>query len=307
MQRQETLQFWDDYHTDRQEQEWISKPSDDVLQMIFEQCTVLQDKNGIPTSHTQALKILEIGCGTSSLVRDVKTFFEHKFQYQQHCRKVHACGTDVSAVCIDHLRKRDTDFLLKENGLLEYKVLNVVDGTPSRQNWDLILDKGCLDTFLFRSRHRGPNSDHNNLIRQILDNIHRWLTPRTGQYMFISPRAKVKAVRDYRGFSLVHRLELPASARSTLEGTKNSKEDHVHPGYLHVCYRNDDYESGKSETFREQTNRDLSHDDAKCPGCGKTFLQLRRGEAVEGRGTAFWKRYWQGHCRHCKGDTTATT
>jgi hypothetical protein len=39
---------------------------------------------------------------------------------------------------------------------LRYEVLNVAEPHPElARNFDVILDKGCLDTFLFRSRSRG--------------------------------------------------------------------------------------------------------------------------------------------------------
>jgi SAM-dependent methyltransferase len=324
MQRQGTLQFWDDYHMDHTGQEWISKPSDEVLQMIFDQFynhyhgndyddNCFNNYNNNNTS--QPLHVLEIGCGTSSLVRDVKEYFGKQYlKQQQVCRNIHACGTDVSQICIDYLCKRDCHLIVQHknennnnnnnnnnNGLLEYNVLNVVDKVTSTRKWDLILDKGCLDTFLFRSRQRGPNSDYNDLIQKVLNNLHTLLKPRSGLYMFISPRSKIKAVRDYQGFSSTHRYTLPASLLSTLEGTKHDS------GYLFVCTRNDDYIPGVTFPFRGQPNQntssdDYDDDDATCPSCGVSFLRFRNGESLPGRrGTAVWIRQWEGHCKHCQG------
>jgi hypothetical protein len=300
MQRQSTLQFWDDYHADHPEQEWISKPSDAVLQMIFEQYHC----DDVVAEDAQRLNLLEIGSGTSSLVRDVKEFFENQYQKQRkNDRKVYACGTDVSPVCIDNLRKRDRDHIVRHNGRLDYEVLNIVEGYPSHQNWHLILDKGCLDTFLFRSRQRGPNSDYNDLVRRILDNIHSWLNPQTGKYIFISPRTKIKAVRDFQGFSSVQRFVMPSSSMSTLEGNKNGSCERRVSGYLFVCTRNNDYHPGVSDPFRQLRKQILPSDNDKCLGCGMTFQELRHDEPVEGRGAAFWTRRWTGHSRHCKGET----
>lgn len=320
MQRQGTLQFWDDYHSNHSEQEWISKPYDVVLEMIFDRFQQQQEQSrhhgGHDVDATATINILEIGCGTSELVKNVKDFFDAQFQNilegPDRYREIYACGTDVSPICIEHLKKRDRDVLAKYDGLLQYQVLNVVDGKPplsSQKQFDLILDKGCLDTFLFRTRQRGPSADYNELIRQVLDNLHSWMKQHDfSQYMLLSPRAKLKAVRDYQGFSSVERLALPESARSTLEGTKTS-DDHQHSptGYLYVCNRNNDYTPGTSEPFVKQRSgiSGIPNDDTKCLNCGTTFLLLRKGESVDGRGATFWTRHWNGHCRHCKGKDTA--
>jgi hypothetical protein len=290
MQRPGTLQFWDDYHTDHTEQEWISKPSDEVLQMIFEQ----YDHHGNHSNCGASLKLLEIGCGTSMLVRDVKEYFEKQYRKQQICRTIHAWGTDVSQICIDNLRQRDHQVISQQNnGILEYHVLNVVEKMIPARKWDLIIDKGCLDTFLFRSRQRGPNSDYNELIQRVLDNLHSWLKYSSGLYMVISPRTKIKAVRDYEGFSSVHRYTLPASSISMLEGTKCDS------GYLFVCSRNDNYTPGFSIPFRRQPDQQTPSDDATCPNCGVSFLLFRKGESLQGKGAYTWTRLWQGHCKHC--------
>jgi Methyltransferase domain len=303
MQRQGTLQFWDDYHADHTRQEWISKPSDEVLKMIFEQFhnhgnNHFDDHNNI----SDPLTVLEIGCGTSTLVRDVKGYFETQYRKQQICRNIHACGTDVSPICIDHLCQRDRHHVMlqnhhhQNNGQLEYKVLNVVDNDASTlHKWDLILDKGCIDTFLFRSRQRGPNADYNDLIQRVLDNLHSWLRSHSGGlYMFISPRTKIKAVRDYQGFSSIHRYTLPPHSLSTLEGTNHDS------GYLFVCAKNNNYIPGISLPFRRQSNQQTPKDDTICQHCGVSFLRFRKGESLQTRGAAIWMRQWEGHCKHCK-------
>jgi hypothetical protein len=304
MQRQGTLQFWDDYHAGHTRQEWISRPSDEVLQLIVEQYIQRSNRNDNIGQHnyeSTPLNVLEIGCGTSTLVRDVKEHFGKQYRNQQICRNVHARGTDVSPICVHNLSQRDSHLILQNNnhnnnnGVLEYKVLNVVDKSTSTRKWDLILDKGCLDTFLFRSRQRGPNSDYNDLIQRVLDNLHSWLKPRSGLYMFISPRTKIKAVRDYQGFASVDRYTLPASSISTLEGTKYDS------GYLFVCTRNNDYNSGVSLPFRQQTNQQYPSDTATCSKCGVLFPQFRKGVSLQGRGASFLNRLWDGHCKHCKG------
>jgi hypothetical protein len=290
-QRQGTLQFWDEYHADNEQQEWISTPSKSVLQMIYDHSEFAIDKED-PCN--RSLHVMEIGCGTSSLIRDFKLFIEN--QNSSVC--VHACGTDVSPVCIESLQKRDKAILQ-----LSYKTLNVAGGNSLQQSHvcDLILDKGCLYTFLFRTRCRGKGADYNELVGRVLDNIHTWLKP-TGKYMLITPRAKLKAVRDYTGFASMERFALPAHSAGALEGSmaQESKARNKHLGYLHVCTRNNDYVVGSCPQFRGIIQR-APPDDAVCRACGITFLQLRNGESLGGQGGKVWARQWKGHCTHCKG------
>jgi SAM-dependent methyltransferase len=281
MQKDKTLQFWDEYHTDHDQKEWISQPDEGLLAMICKHIhiqphTILSsrithdvdqstkkdhcyddpiDRNRISSTCTSCsvnedecrrihslFRILEIGCGTSTLVRDLKLYVEEKhFTQQQQYRQVFACGTDVSPICVDTCQQRDQDLILQSNGTLHYKVLNVLlkndnddDDNGSitadekvhaigeqevanqeqqkqqRHPWDLIIDKGCLDTFLFRTRQRGESGVYPESIRQVLDNIHTMMmNGPSSRYMFISPRSKLRAVRDYIGFQSVHRYPLP--------------------------------------------------------------------------------------------------
>ena len=174
-------------------------------------------------------------------------------------RPVHVCATDVSQVCIEVSQQRDQEFMLATDNdnvdtndystrnVLEYRVLNVLQEPrqqqqeqqrPSRHDqWDVILDKGCLDTFMFRSRQRGAeNNVYTELLHRALDNIHTWLKGgnkanvnddggndddnqqqkhRVGVYVLLTPRSKIRAVRDYAGFDSVQRHVLAASTAGT--------------------------------------------------------------------------------------------
>ena len=334
MQKEKTVQFWDNYHSGNDSEEWISKPGEELLEMLFDQIDISSKGNNDDKkfqSQKECLSILEIGCGTSTLVRDLKVYIEQR----NPMIDVIACGTDVSKVCIDINRKRDCNQLTlaiadeddknsadKEtfsHSSLSYKVLNVLatptstlTGNPSHQNWDLIIDKGCLDTLLFRSRKRGAqNKAYPESLRVLLDNIHGWqgkssiaesaavddgkqcaahlaqvdktnrhdderptnkqnqlLNERPSIYLVITPRRKLKAVRDYAGFSSVRRYNLPENCRSTLErknhnGKKNGRGSNGYkgggesqkacnspsPGYMYACTRNSDYQVGVSVPF----------------------------------------------------------
>ena len=61
-----------------------------------------------------------------------------------------------------------------------------------------------------------------------------------------------------------------------------------------------EYVVGETPAFAAMDYRVLPEDNIRCPHCGISFLELRKGEAVEGRGTVYWTRQWKGHCLHCK-------
>jgi SAM-dependent methyltransferase len=281
MQSGRTLKFWDDYHKENEGKEWILQPSLELLDQLSDK--VPNDKSPI--------RILEIGCGTSTLARDL---WEH-VQTKHLDQSVHVCATDVSAVCIASNQLRDDEFLeqRKNGSTLEYMVLNVLEPNEDLQlnKFDMILDKGCVDTFLFRSRQRGENHVYTNLLHTVLDHLHTWMTPSDGMYLLISPRSRLRAVRDYGGFGSVQRQVL-ATAKAELVGDNDT-------GYLYTCQTNAKYQAGFSSPF-PGNYRELPEEDSVCPHCGITFGDMRKGEAVEGRGQVYWTRQWKGHCIHCK-------
>ena len=274
MQGDKTIQFWEDYHDKNEAEEWISRPGDELNQMILDQIYSRNENKANQKFgfRKRVFSILEIGCGTSTLIRDLKKFIEERHPTVE----VVAYGTDVSEVCITSNRKRDDvcarptsttasendnddggnriDETKKPRGLLKYEVLDVLHGEPSLKDWDLIIDKGCLDTFLFRSRTR--STSYPESLRTLLDKIHGWLTTESisncvstddckqhgaldvdmnqqrqqptstpSVYICITPRQKFKILRDYAGFSSVKRYPLPKTYRSKLEKKKNIKRD----------------------------------------------------------------------------------
>jgi SAM-dependent methyltransferase len=287
MQNERTLQFWDDYYKEHDAKEWILQPSNELLELIASQC---------PKSRSD-LNILEIGCGTSTMARELWQHIQH-----DESRNVYMCATDVSPVCIQINEERDEALLKNENSepgksssALEYRVLNVVEDRPNASVacWDIILDKACLDTFLFRSRQRGQRRGYTTLVQTALDNIWSWMAD-DGVYLIISPRPRLKAVRDYAGFCSVEKHALSSAPKGD---RINDKTDN--PGYIYVCRKNKAYAPGKTPAFAAYYTG-LPQDDAKCRHCGITFVELREGEAVEGQGDDFWTREWKDHCLHCK-------
>ena len=222
-----TIQFWDDYYSSSssssakagdQTKEWILHPSRAILETLYEKLPPPSSSatpNNNNANHSDnddddddddgRIRILEIGCGTSTLSRDFWLYC----RTQKGRRDISVCATDVSHVCLHQNQERDRELLqimtATNEGCLEYKFLNITtplemiqpesdhqeDEEADRKesqstshldhncpnflprSFDMILDKGCLDTFLFRSRSRGDQKDA--LIRTVLDNIHSLL------------------------------------------------------------------------------------------------------------------------------------
>lgn len=282
MQNQRTLQFWDEYYSTQEKdaQEWILEPIIELLDKLMEH---------LPPRKSTPIRILEIGCGTSVLAREL-----WKLLIQRNI-DAHILATDISPVCIQFNRQRDTANI--PSGLcddrMQYGVLNAAEQQPSfENNFDIILDKGCLDTFAFRSRQRGHSQPYAPLIRAVLNNIHAWLKD-DGVYWVLTPRQKLRSVRDFKGFQSVQRVDLTAMQRAELV----SQKEHT---YLHVCCKNMTYSPHQIENAFDLEN-DCVDDTSSCTTCKMTFFDFRKGELLDGRGEAVWKRQWKGHCRHCKG------
>jgi hypothetical protein len=380
------------------------------------------------------VKVLEIGCGTSTMSRD---FYLHCIKEEQSRHRptpLLVRATDGSQVCIDQCLQRDNEFVRRtdattrtgmttattattsrdnsdrhttsvsppkrqyteeeeeedeeddddeedreesgsegEGGGLEYEVLNIAQPPTSDDEygvWDAIIDKGCLDTFFFRSRNRGGGSGGGGCdersstisaaaykrtyphdVRTVLDNIWLRLTNvdksdnddgggnggRTGGgvgiYMLISPRRKIKAIRDYAGFVSVEKHVIKSNTPCVLERKiSDAVRTQQSTSYLYVCRKNHNYRAGESDPFlrvaatatattsnntaNEDNSRDRTNstdcasaiptapsDEEFCPQCGKSFGSIRNGEDVNlsRGGIPYWNRLWNGHQKHCKG------
>jgi hypothetical protein len=301
MQKEGTLKFWDDFHETQGAKEWIVHPTADLFDLIYSECSRdAGEDNG-------QLRVLEIGCGTSTMARE---FWKYLDSSEKECN-FHIRSTDVSQVCVDACLARDKDMPNVSGGGqgdddddargLEYSTLNVLE-TPieaDRGTWDAILDKACMDTFLFRSRSRGENKAYPSVVQSALDSIWTMMAD-NGVYMLLSPRTKLKAVRDFVGFSFVERRTIRSEEKGSIMSKKKHKpKERDEACYMYVCRKNLDYVIGETKAFRENY-RILPTDGDKCPNCGLLFGVFRNGEDAEGRGIIFWTREWKNHCIHCK-------
>lgn len=296
MQKERTLQFWDEFHEANREKEWLVHGNSTLFETILDNC------HSFAKYH---LRVLEIGCGTSNLSRDFWHCIQDSNQQNSFRDRVLVRATDVSRVCVDSCYERDKkmphvfgpgDKATDSNGI-EYGVLDVQVSPTDKEAglWDVIIDKACMDTFLFRSKSRGEGKNYPSIVRVALLNIWRLLAD-TGVYILISPRSKLKAVRDFAGFESVERRDI----RPETSGVIVSKvTDLAQVCYLYICHKNKDFNLDDPNPFRQDT-LEFPSDDTICNGCNISFYAFREGEVLYGRGKAFWKRKWTNHCSHCK-------
>ena len=210
MQSSKTRRFWDDFYETEKEAEWIVAPSEELMAKIV---ALLQT----PTSGVS--QILEIGCGSSRFAQELATYLTRR------CVPHHILSTDVSPVCIEQQRE---SVRLPH---LSYAVADVTEGPAFPDcSFDLILDKACLDTILFRTRHRrtGPNE----LVSLVLGNLDRWLKP-NGVYLSISPRRKMKELRDFEHWAYEKELLKTKEEGGRIESGTATREG-SRTVYLHI-------------------------------------------------------------------------
>ena len=312
-QNHKTKQYWDSFYSNLsshapagssdstdQRFEWIVANSpvllDEILGML-PSSAIVADDDGV-----RRLRALEIGCGVSELSRCLLQRLSSSETERNDVLSYEFMATDVSQVCINHCRQRDNDFIHKNsNGYVHYEILDILS-TEATQQFNVILDKGTLDTFLFRSKRTNKGSElYPRILVQLLNNIHAWLK-NGGKYLIISPRGKIKAVRDYVGFISVRRISFD---EATLGGfvlmKSNTTVNKKNSIYIYECKRNDSYNSQRDEPFRMVSK--TASDESECPKCHQTFKEFRGNVKIEDQGKIVWIRRWDNHLVHCKGDT----
>jgi SAM-dependent methyltransferase len=315
-QNAKTKQYWDSFYSDLPSNapkhvvsvdgdgsfEWIVANSKQLLCEISDMFPA--PSRG--TNEKMQLKILEIGCGVSELSCFLlKSMLEQRSTcYDNELPSFEFVATDISEVCIEQNRERDQDFMaqLCNPDILKYEVLDILTTKPTQQ-YDVILDKGTLDTFLFRSKRSKKGTElYPPLLLPLLNNIHGWLKP-SGKYIIISPRGRIKAVRDYAGFSNVRRVKFDARGLGDFvlmesnapgnNGDRSKKEI-----YIYECSRNDAYNPEQDQPFRRVET--IANDESTCPYCRQSFKEFRGKVKIEDQGRIVWGRKWNNHLVHCK-------
>ncbi len=318
MQKNKTLRFWDDFYRQEEESqskgtEWILKPTQSILRTISNKFELdVHVKNGSEektekTGGSRSLALLEIGCGNSKFSLQLWHYLHNIFNgdgsMNERMREVtvSVVATDVSPICIQQNVERDGEFIKEVSsnvlspGSFCYETLNILEEPDESEKgkYAIILDKGCFDTFLFRSE-KTKSGQHSPLVQKLLNNVHALLAS-GGKYIIFSPRKKMNSLRDFNGFTSVQRTKL--ESKNTIIGALDGKSENNEVVYMHICSKNDKYTDG-DKSFRNQIK--IPTDDEKCKICGIKFIDFRRGEAMSGKGVAYWGRRWQGHIKHCK-------
>jgi len=263
---------------------------------------------------SNTINLLEIGCGVSQLSISLlhMLILHHHQDATSHAIPCtyNIVATDVSSVCIDHNRERDSACMtsLRNDGhRLKYEVLDVLRNdasTPHTQQYDMILDKGTLDTFLFRSkRTKKGTSTHPPILTPLLNNIHRWLRCECkAKYIIISPRPKIMAVRDFRGFASVRRITIDTAAMSSdvvlVKGNSDISKLSKSEVYLYECIKNDCYHPDHDAPYRDMECN--ANDESLCSTCGINFKEFLGKVKARDQGEVVWARRWKNHCVHCK-------
>ena len=186
-QNDKTIGYWDEFYKNldssvNSSEEQPSKKNDVNLEWIVSDKPVVLDKllSLFPVRQPY-MRLLEIGCGVSQLSRSL---LERMIRHQEDGKSSHHSyefvSTDVSLVCLEHNRARDASYIaaLPNTASLTYAELNVLKELPACQlhKYDIIIDKGTCDTFLFRSKRTQKGSAaHAPLLKPLLNNVHRLL------------------------------------------------------------------------------------------------------------------------------------
>ncbi|GMH82791.1 hypothetical protein TrVE_jg11628 [Triparma verrucosa] len=249
--------FWDDfYEKSADDTDWILSPSETLTESLS---SLLPEPD---TSASIPLALLEIGCGTSLLSERIATS-------NPLCEVI---ATDVSPVAIAQCAKRS------QTPNLTFCVLDCITlpsplpSALSGKDFSVILDKGCLDTFLFRL----PKLSRPSAIQSLLNNVHALLSGE-GVYIVMSPRKVIKELRDYKGFKQYTRKALGLETYESGELDGGRVQSKV---FLHRCEVDETFDTSVSDCFRRVEEVEV------CGGCGKL-----RGEGG---------RKWVNHVKHCR-------
>eukprot|EP01127_Copromyxa_protea_P024573 TRINITY_DN9753_c0_g1_i1.p1 TRINITY_DN9753_c0_g1~~TRINITY_DN9753_c0_g1_i1.p1 ORF type:complete len:219 (-),score=40.22 TRINITY_DN9753_c0_g1_i1:6-662(-) len=143
--------YWDTFYDSKKDNEknfdWFLSSS--VLSQLLPH---------IQPHHT----VLHIGCGTSKLGLEL---------YEAGRKNIH--GIDISQTAIDEMNKQCIELTTLKHTVMDIKNLDFED-----HSFDIVLDKGTLDTLIYG---KSQQSD----ISAVLNEIHRVLKPK-GKYLAIS-------------------------------------------------------------------------------------------------------------------------
>ena len=137
---------------------------------------------------------------------------------------------------------------------------------------------------------------HNDLAEGLLNRVHTWMVK---YYLVISPRPKIKVLRDFQGFEKIERIILDDDL-ADLEGDRCVENDSScpqkkHAVYLFICFKNEDYIPGIGPAFVDCYEKEANNNiETICKSCGLEFDKFCMGLPNPKR-----IRQWKGHRQHC--------
>jgi hypothetical protein len=240
---EKTIQFWNDHHAATAagdqpvtKQEWIYESSDHLFQMIL--APLMSNDDDDENDTKDVVQILEIGCGTSTLAADLCDYWNRTYynnsapdpqeedvrQQRRQRRQLTMIATDASVVCIKQQKANN-----QHPDQCSYEVWNILeprDNNDEEWKFDLVVDKGCVDTILFRAK-KGEE-----LAAIALANIQRCLRTTNSPYCVITSRKKYRKYLApvFAGRITSQRLDVTQKGDAAI--VKKERNDQV---FLYVC------------------------------------------------------------------------
>lgn len=327
-QKVKTIEYWDNFYDKVQvnqgtsgdpstsskkssQLEWILPNSRELLDAILSLFPKRDEIDEYCCNHD----VLEIGCGVSqlsiSLLQRLNNEDTDTASHKHKQEVYNFTSTDVSSVCIEHNRIRDDAFITSlqyTDYSLSYEIFDVLAGSiltsQHYHKYEVIFDKGTLDTFLFRTKRTKKGSlSHPPLLTILLNNIHRLLRSGGGSYVIISPRQRIKSVRDFKGFASVSRMtvDVDGGGGAVLVKGNAKQQSKKSDVYLYKCTKNDHYNPDTDKPFAVSDGEEVN-DESTCETCSLTFKEFRGNIRVNDQGEVVWVRRWKNHIVHCHGN-----
>jgi SAM-dependent methyltransferase len=300
------VDYWDDFYANKtaNDVEWIIHPNKSLFDQLIPFLPLSKATSSDLMSATDSCHILEIGCGTSTLARDFFLYLQ-LLQSKVSDSSLHLTmtATDVSEQAILQNQQRD-DKYSPFNSIattaaqteapphpaslpVKYQVWNVVLNSSEQVfgdhvHFDVLLDKGCLDTILFRTDKRTVSA----VASKFLNHVFQALAD-NGVYLIVTPRRKHALLKLFQGFDSVERIALSEPAAEIYKAQKNTQS------YLYACRKRKNYTPRVDSAFIEASSCEQQDAYESCPSCGILQTDFR----CQGNNRL---REWTGHCKHCK-------
>lgn len=219
-------------------------------------------------------QILEVGCGGSALGEHIQNAFV----------AAEVVGIDISPVAVELSSNRYAG----RSGL-SFRCMDALNLSFADESFDMVIDKGLLDTLQFRRKYKENRPQRERLLRE----VHRVLRP-GGVYLIITPKARIQFLRDAVPWREVKKFDgsvTPSGGKGCFLDGGHVKEH----AYAHACY--------KAIVTAEVSGPQGSP--------VSEMSEFQKSEPCRHCGVARWPRYkseacWIKHVAWCEGLQTAS-